>query len=161
MDTTPSNSSKLIAGIVIIIVIIGVGTYLITRGGAKDENGTAPTFSNGTPIVDGITVKDQLTGNSVIVSDISLSKPGFVVIRTVTGRGDVLGSKYFERGERPGIIDISIKTKNGAEYGATLYEDTNGNKTYDEGVDAMMRNAAGEALGQTFKTFDTLPDIKA
>ena len=158
-----NTSSKGLVWIAVLVVLIGLGTYFaIGRGDKGTMQGTeADNLGSTSRIADSVEAKDQLAGNSVIISNIALDKGGFVVIKaSKDGQpGDTIGAKYFERGERPGTVELTANTKNGGIYFAVLYSD-DGDKKFDPAKDLPLKNASGNTIMQSFKILNELPEVK-
>lgn len=100
---------------------------------------------------DAVLVADQLTGESVSVMSVTLSKPGWVAIRDE--RGWTLGAGWFDAGTHANVsVPLLRATEAGQRYQALLYIDTLGDHTFDLHGETLVTNPDGSVAGTTFVT---------
>ena len=160
MEPQSPTSSKAIIWVVVLVILIGISTYfVIGKGGSKSNDATTQT--NISTIANAVEVKDQLAGASVVLSNLSLDKGGFAVVHEATNGqpGAVIGSKYFERGERPGVIEVQKPTKSNLSYFVILYSD-NGDKKLNLESDSPIADSTGKAIIRQFKALESVPETK-
>lgn len=105
--------------------------------GTKTEEGVnKETVSSGN-VTGEVTVADQSAGMSAVVSKVTLSDAGWVVVREDTGNGmgNILGAHWLPAGT---VTDVSVELLRGTEakknYFVALYTD-NGDKKFDKVTD--------------------------
>lgn len=153
--------------IIIIVIILGLAGYLIYGGNKSNVNNTTGGIEQATTTTsidsgaNRITMSNQFPGNIVYVSSVNLSNGGFVVIhKDKDGEpGAVIGSEYFEPGNRPGTINLTEKTVEGSTYFAVLHSD-DGDKVFDATKDLPIKDASGAFIMKSFKATVNLPEDK-
>lgn len=118
-----------VIGGLIVLALIFVGYKMISKNGDSDTGGEG--YSQEEALEDmadatgDLEVENQIPGDMVYISSVTLSHPGFVgiSIEKGTNAGKVIGSKGFPEGNNPGQIVVSEKTVEGQTYTATLYAD--------------------------------------
>lgn len=164
MEPNYTNSTRpwqWIVTALVVIALIALGIYMITRKGPAPEdytgtpNGqtTSPRYTNR------ILVTDQYPGNIVYISSVELEKGGYVVIhKNNAGKpGAIIGSAYFDVGVHPGQVNLSESTVDGATYYAMLHSD-NGDKVFSSTQDTPILNAQGQPIMQSFKATTQIED---
>ncbi len=153
--------------IIVIVVVLGLGGYLIfghknadnsgATGGIEESTGT----QTNTATINRISMSNQFPGNIVYVSSVSFTNGGFVAIhKDNNGKpGAIIGTQYFDAGTRPGTINLTEKTVEGGTYYAMLHSD-DGDKVFDATKDLPLNDAAGAVIMQTFKATVNLPEDK-
>jgi hypothetical protein len=155
-ETTNSSVWKWVVTIVVIVALVIIG--IVVFGGGKNAEPVTETNNDQKVEQENITsdkvvVVDQFPGNVVYVSSVSLSKPGFVVIKKDAQGvpGEVIGTQYFEAGINPGKVTLSQPTVNGKTYYAVLYSD-NGDKKFDMTKDMEVKDARQNTVMRPFRT---------
>lgn len=100
------------------------------------------------------TVLTQPSGSQVIVQNVALEVPGWLVIHEVTDGliGNALGAARRDAGSHDNVsIDLLRETMPGQTYALILYRD-NGNKTFEIHGDMPMVDTSGVPLVTTFET---------
>jgi len=167
MDGTKQTTNWIIAGLVALVVIIG-GGWLIARersgtmagtnatstettstGVVASEIGNTSTtkpskastvVSNPTTAASGetISVSDQPAGASVMVADVSVSKPTWVAVRD--SRPWYLGWKLVKNSQSNITVPLQRDTVKGQSYEVVLFAD-NGDGTFAiHGADTLIVN---------------------
>jgi hypothetical protein len=174
MDGTKTTTNWIIAGLVALVVIIG-GGWLVARergsamAGANatstdttigTEAGVAVAADSASPAAPGVvnptssasgetvTVNDQKAGASVMVADLTLRKPSWIVIRDT--KGWALGAAWFYSSGKDLSIDLLRNTVAGEVYQAVIYID-DGNKKFElHGADTLVSDSQGAPVSSTF-----------
>lgn len=151
---------------VIVIIILVILGYSMFKGPSEapintNEPNVTGTTTNTTNSANRIMVADQAPGNIVYVSTVQLAAPGFVVIHKDNNGtpGDVIGSKYFEKGIYPGQITLTSSTLDGGMYYAVLHSD-DGDKKFDVKKDLPIKDAAGSIIMDLFRVTVTPSELK-
>lgn len=178
MDGTKTTTNWIIAGLVALVVIIGGGwlvarersgtvtgsaatTTDTTLGAASTSENTSDTSSASTdstvpsaknPVVSAagetVTVSDQPAGDKVVVADVSLGKPSWVVIRDT--KGWALGAAWFNESQKGAEVALLRNTNPGQTYEAVVYVD-NGDKKFElHGEDMLVTSSQGAPVSSTF-----------
>ncbi len=171
MDGTKTTTNWIIAGLVALAVIIG-GGWLIARersgattsstasstvttsteavGAAKgtSENTNVSTDKTSSASGETITVVDQLAGDQVVVADVTLSKPSWVVIRDTNKWA--LGAAWFSGSSKSVVVPLLRKTVPGHTYEAVMYVDDGDKKFAVHGSDMMVTGSEGAPVSSTF-----------
>ena len=132
-----------IVAAVVVIVLIFAGYKMFSKNDSSDTNTSAYTqeelAENMSEATGDLEVENQLPGDVVYISSVSLSQQGFVVISVAKGSGEgkVIGSKLFGEGRNPGQIVVSERTKEGQTYAASLYVD-DGDGIFDAKKDRFL-----------------------
>lgn len=180
MDGTKTTTNWIIAGLVALVVIIGGGWLIArersgtmadanatSTGATSSEETTAsentnPTKSpstkpsarvaNPTTSASGemVTVNDQPAGSTVVVGDVTVSKPTWVAVRD--SRPWYLGWKLVKSSEQNVSVPLQRATAAGESYEVVLFVD-NGDGTFAiHGGDMLVTSANGSApVSSTFK----------
>jgi hypothetical protein len=108
---------------------------LDVKEGAKEA---APTEEVSTADVTGtVAVADQTAGKTVLVSKVTFSAAGWVVVREDTGNGmgKILGAQWLPLGTHENVsVDLLRGTEANKNYFVALYDD-NGDKKFDKVTD--------------------------
>jgi hypothetical protein len=118
-----------VIGGLIVLALIFVGYRMLNKNSGSDTDGEGynqeEALENMTEATGDLEVENQIPGDIVYISSVTLSKPGFVAISITKGAnaGKVIGTKGFPEGNNPGQIVVSEKTMEGQTYTATLYAD--------------------------------------
>lgn len=160
---------KVVIGVLAAIIILGGGYWYFSQNKAaapetqeiigdvpndRDEQNEINTdaTTNTTPSTDKIVVSAQLPGSDITVDNISLSKPGFVVVYELdsAGRlGKVVGtSNYLTAGNKQDL-EVKATVVANRKYSAVLYVD-NGDKKFDAATDAQAKDANEYTASSTF-----------
>lgn len=142
--------------VIVIIILIIIGIWVFGGKGAQapaatgDLTGTTGTPSTGA--VNRVVMSDQSPGNVVYLSSVQLANPGWVVIQADKSGtpGAIIGETYFGSGINPGKITLSQPMVDGGTYYATLYDDTDGTKTFSAAADKPLMDANGNVILQVF-----------
>jgi hypothetical protein len=151
--------------IAVVIIVLAVVVYAIAKPKSTTEDVTTDA-QNPSQVVDktanNIVVSDNYPGNVVLIQQVQLAAPGFVVIhKDEAGKpGKVIGYQYFEAGIRPGRVNLTENTVDGGKYWAMLHEDTGSDKAFSETPDAPIRDKAGNIVMKPFKAMNILPEFK-
>lgn len=160
MDTNNRNTSLVIAGVVLVVVLIA-GWWLFTgkddadstsgtsttsgqnnTGGSNTATGTSGT-STGTGSNTATTtpasgetlaVNDQPAGASVALSAINVTASSWVAVRDDRS---ILGASRFEPGVSSGTVRLIRGTTAGGTYQVVIYRD-NGDKAFDFKSDSLV-----------------------
>lgn len=147
-----------IIGVVVLLVLIFVGYKMYNKEGTSGTDGQGysqeEALENMAEATGDLEIENQLPGDMVYVSSVTLSHPGFVAISITKGAnaGKVIGSKNFPEGNNPGQIVVSEKTLEGQTYTATLYAD-DGDEKLDTTKDRVL-------VEKTFRATQYLDYIK-
>jgi hypothetical protein len=158
------NTPRIIISVIIIVIVIGIG-YVVLKGGKSGDtttvkpvvidNNTAASSSATEEGVSlkgvGITVDDQNPGFLVVVSQVFVNAPSWVVIHEdVNGTpGNILGARLFEKGSNSGIIQLLNSMKVGKSYLAVVHGD-NGDGTFDLKKDTILKGTDGKNIMAKF-----------
>lgn len=155
---TNNTRNWLIIGAVI-IVLLGLGWWLVARNRSASTNTNATTtgatstvgttLSVGAAVTttasgEAVSAKDQTAGLSVAVDGMNLAKVSWVAVRDVKGLR-ILGAHRFEAGVTAGEVSLLKPTVAGGEYQVLVYVD-DGDKKFD-----MKKDALVEDVSATFK----------
>ncbi|TAK58105.1 hypothetical protein EPO17_00335 [Patescibacteria group bacterium] len=144
-------------GTIIVLVLIFAGYRMYTKnstdgnGNGYDQGESVQDFTKATGDLE---VENQVPGDIVYISSVTLSHPGFVTVSVTRGMdaGKIIGTKSFPEGKNPGQIVVSEKTKEGQTYTATLYAD-DGDGVLDTTKDKFL-------IKKDFRTTQYLEYIK-
>lgn len=172
MDGTKTTTNWIIAGLVALAVIIGGGWLIarersgasttgmasstvatstettgLTKGSTK---GTAAAVMDATASASGehVTVLDQSAGDQVIVADIALTKPTWIVIRDTNKWA--LGAAWFSESTKSVVVPLLRKTVPGHTYEAVMYVDDGDKQFAVHGSDMMIMGSEGAPVSSTF-----------
>jgi hypothetical protein len=148
-----------IIGIGAAVVLIGGAAYFYTQ--SKEEVVANPNTKNGTDTSSGLRVEENMVivleqkpGNTVTVSQVHLTAPGFVAIHedANSGLGAVIGSSALlgSGGTSEIFISLSKNVADGTRLRAMLHNDTNGNGTFDPS-DAPVQSSLGGSIEGWFE----------
>ncbi len=160
------GSSRIVIPI-IVIAVIGLLGYLAFSGDSSkndnpdgaltvvDNNTTASSSvtEEGTSLTGvGITVDDQNPGKIVVVSQVFLNSPAWVVIYENNNGtpGNLLGARLFEKGNNSGIIQLLGSMKVNGSYLAVVQTD-NGDGVIDIKKDPILKGTDGKNIQAAFK----------
>jgi hypothetical protein len=101
-----------------------------------------------------IKVEDQNPGRVVVVYQVSLDKPAWVVVREDAGGkpGNILGARLFDKGNNSGIVELLRPMQDGKNYFATLMSD-DGDNSFDLKKDLPIKDASGNEIASKFAVF--------
>ncbi len=108
---------------------------------------------------DSLTIEDQDAGNSVLVSNLSLSEKRWVVIHEETNGkpGNILGARLFFENDTDGEVDLLRETKENSKYYAILYKvaerDKEQDRIFDTDRDLPLVKENGEMKTVVFNTY--------
>ncbi len=117
---------------IVIIILLGFFGYKMYTKNSTPTDGDDSGYGQNGGVNDGtskptgdIEVSNQIPGNTVYLTSVTLSHPGFVAVSITKGSsaGKVIGSKAFSKGTNPGQVSVSEKTVEGEIYTASLYAD--------------------------------------
>lgn len=162
------NNKTVITSVIILLLLIGLVTFLVLTRGSKENVDIAPTDDSTFTSVSGdennsIIVNDQIPGNVLFYRNLTLLKDGFVVVRNdKAGKpGDIIGSKFVKAGEdTTGNVELDESTIEGGVYYVQLYTDIDSSGTFDELIDTQILTSGGKAIQQQIKTTVDLPELK-
>lgn len=120
---------------------------------AKTDTTTVTTTTVDTTL-NNITVTDQIAGDRVLISLVSLSDGGWVVVHEIVDGvpANALGAQRFDMGVHKDMsVDLLRQTEVGHTYVAILYSD-NGDGMFSLGEDIPFVNTSGEFISATFQT---------
>lgn len=154
---------------IIVVIALIVVVYFMVRGGSStnnppvtDVNTETPATTTG-PRFSSLSVNDQFPGNVVFLTSVSITKPGFAVVReSLAGgkAGDVLGTLYFATaGTYPGKVLLSKPTIDGKTYIAELHEDDS-DKLFNAAKDVYLNDSLGKPVMKTFKATSQITEVK-
>ncbi|MCC2631031.1 MAG: hypothetical protein K0S38_840 [Candidatus Paceibacter sp.] len=167
------NQNMRIIIAIVIGIIIGFVTFNVTNkkttvaevpeedtSGLVDTNAPASsklTEEGSTPVSNGsvaIKVEDQNPGRVVVVYQVSLEKPGWVVIHEDTNGkpGTMLGARLFDKGSNSGLVELLRPMADGKNYFAVVYND-DGNFSFDPKKDLVIKDASGKEIMSKFAVF--------
>jgi hypothetical protein len=150
--------------ILIVVVVVIIGAILIWNSNKTANKNDAS--KDATSIVDnnvvasstlneeggggitgtgaGIVVDDQNPGRVVTVNQVSLTKPGWVIIKeAVNGKpGSIIGARLFGQGKNSGLIELLRPMVIGRSYYAVVYND-DGDQKYDPKKDLVLKGTNG------------------
>ncbi|MCI0619832.1 hypothetical protein L0Y40_02235 [Candidatus Wolfebacteria bacterium] len=120
------------------------GSVVVTpqTGGDADPSGRVILPESGATSADVVLVKDQPAGESVFLSRVGLSVPGWVAIQEDSDGepGNILGAQRFDAGVYQGTVKLLRQTEVGERYHATLWRD-NGDKLFNFETDTLLTSA--------------------
>ncbi|MDD5050462.1 MAG: hypothetical protein PHV93_01840 [Candidatus Pacebacteria bacterium] len=162
--TTNSSSRNMIIGIVVVIVVLALGTYLFTRNStpATPEASPTPTDAMVSAGGDKLAVGAQFPGSTLYLDSVTFAKGGWVAVHEDNAGvpGKVIGSKYFPAGTNPGSIDLgNNKMVEGKDYIVMLHSD-DGDGKFDEVKDAPIRDTSGNIIMLTVRASKTPEEVK-
>lgn len=145
--------------IIIILVVIGYMVFKKSPDGSDTINTNNPATSQEE---NRLIVNDQFPGNIVYVATVQLAKTGFVSVRksTAGAPGAAIGTKLFEKGTNSGNVTLGENTIDGMSYYAVLYDDTDGDRIFDETKDQPIRDKAGNIIMKMFRALSDLVETK-
>lgn len=137
------------------IILIGAGYYLFPTTGSKLQENAQEIQNSETSAMrveeNAVVTPEQKPGSSVMVSLVSLSSAGFVVIHEdKDGKpGTILGaSSLLQAGENSEVrVTLSRTSKNGEKLHAMLHNDTNGDSVFSEGDQPVQSSLGGPIEG--------------
>ena len=155
------KNQKTIITIILIVLIILAGYWLFTGNGSNTntaeipaviDNNTAASSSvqeqgaEGLSSV-GVKVEDQNPGRIVVVNQVLVNNPSWVVIHEDAGGkpGNLMGARLFEKGSNSGVIQLLNSMKDGKSYFAVIHTD-NGNSTFELQKDAVLKDQSGKEI---------------
>ncbi|MEK9167940.1 MAG: hypothetical protein AAB769_01270 [Patescibacteria group bacterium] len=100
-----------------------------------------------------VSAPDQPAGYRVVLNSVAIAKEGWVVIHEDAGGvpGNVLGAQRFDVGTyENSVVELLRNTTEGSTYYAMLHTD-DGDKMFDLGKDAVMKNSQGAPIMTAFK----------
>jgi hypothetical protein len=178
MDGTKTTTNWIIAGLVALVVIIGggwlvarersgnvTGTTATSTDTTLDDAASSSDTSTNTagtntsavpesknPVTSAsgetITVIDQPAGANVIVADVKLTKPSWVVIRDT--KGWALGAAWFNESRVSATVSLLRNTIAGQTYEAVIYVDDGDKKFTLHGGDMLVASSQGAPVSSTF-----------
>lgn len=141
------NTTGTILGISLVIVIIGGGWYFYTK---QNEN-VVPVMSHdqtnmttGMRVEDNaVVVQDQKPGNTLVVSQVYLASPGYVVIHDMANK--IIGSSTLlpVGTSNNVIVQLSRPSKDGDMFNAMLHNEQNNNTSFEDSVDMPVTGKLG------------------
>jgi hypothetical protein len=139
----------------VIVVVIILGSFFLI----KSNTTSTPQKFNSNSIRPSVEVVDNLSANRVIIPQVNLDNPGFVMIhRSVNGKAGeiIMTGEYLGSGiHRDVVVNTGINTVSGESYFAMLHVD-NGNKYYDNpGVDPPLV-IDNEIIQEEFNIVDSI-----
>lgn len=161
------KNQKMIITVVLVVLIVLVGFTLFNgkdSSSEKDTDDTAQVIDNNTTAsssikeqgaeglsVTGIKVEEQNPGRIVVVNQVLIDAPGWVVIREdANGRpGNILGARLFGKGSNSGVIQLLNSMKVGKSYFAVVHKD-NGNEAFELAKDTILKDANGTEVMTKF-----------
>lgn len=118
--------------------------------GKKEQQPTA------VPASSSFMMENQRAGSSVTIKKVEFSEAQWVVVRDRNNdgaAGSILGAGWFPAGIHENVsVPLLRDTAGGEEYLAMLYADTNSDKKFDHKTDALVKDAAGNAVSVSFNT---------
>ncbi len=163
-QTSGIKTWQWVVTVIVIIVLVILGYNMFKGPSSTPTNNEEPTTTNtpsATNSANRIMVADQAPGNIVYISSVQLAAPGFVVIHKDNNGtpGDVIGSKFFEKGIFPGQITLSSPTLDGGIYYAMIHSD-DGDKKFDIRKDLPLKDSAGSIIMKLFRVTITPTELK-
>lgn len=152
----------MVVGIVVVIIILILGTFLLTRSPASTtDNGNLASPTEVAMGGDRLAVSSQFPGNILYLDSVTFANGGWVAVHeSDAGKpGKVIGSKYFAKGTNPGSIDLSSSMVEGKEYIVMLHAD-DGDMKFDEVKDPAIRDSLGNVIMTTVKASKTPEQVK-
>ncbi|MFP4539770.1 MAG: hypothetical protein ACLFNN_02420 [Candidatus Paceibacterota bacterium] len=107
---------------------------------------------------DKVTVEDQKAGNTVKISELSLSEDRWVVVREDREGelGNILGAKLFSKDDTEGQMELLRETEAEKEYKVILYmvaeREKDRDRRFDTARDMPLIKEEGETVSVSFKT---------
>jgi len=155
---------KIIITIIVIALLVIGAYYLAGSSSNKSENNIDQNEesldqeineeSNKEIMSSLITVNDQLAGDSVLVSSVTLPVSGWVAIEdNLNGeRGNTLGAVWLPSGSHSNqAIELLRSTISGSEYFVVLRSDPSGDHVFNRQEDPEILNESGEIIITGFK----------
>lgn len=140
-----------IIGIVAAVIVLGGGWYVYSSQHAAVSpmiGGTQQTnTSTGMRVEENAVVaQDQKPGSAVVVSQVYLAAPGYVVIHEVSGK--ILGSSaLLQAGQNNNVtVQLYRATKDGEMLHAMLHNELGHNTAFDEKVDMPVKSKSGSPI---------------
>jgi hypothetical protein len=149
-------------------ILIGLGSFWLWGNRSNSMNQLAPeglldttTAASSTAVEEGdggltgsgpaVKIEDQNPGRLVVVYQVSLTKPGWVVIRDNNNGqvGNILGARLFDSGKNSGLIPLLRATVVDKKYFAVLHND-NGDNIFDPKKDLPIKDSKGIEIMSPF-----------
>jgi hypothetical protein len=168
MENQTPNSSTRIVIIIVVVLLIALGAYwafgrgsstpppsttqIIDNSGIASSTATEEGVGGVTGTGPGIIVDDQNPGHLVVVSQVSLTKPGWVVIHDDNNGvpGNILGARLFDKGKNSGIVELLRALQNGKTYLAVIHEDDGNQHVFSVKTDLPLKDASGTIVMTKF-----------
>ncbi len=164
MEPAANSSSKnMVIGVIVVIVILLIGTYLFTRNPASQTTEVSPSPTEMVSVGgDRLAVGEQFPGGTLYFDSVTFANGGWVVVHeSDAGKpGKVIGAKYFPKGSNPGSVDLgNNKMVTGNSYIVMLHSD-NGDMKFSETTDPAILDSAGNPIMTTVKASKTPEEVK-
>lgn len=137
--------------LLVVVIIAAVVLWKVTRPAAPvdvDDGGVIPDMAEGYAVY----AKDQTVGEPISVKAVSMAEPGFALARAkgeasvfdgkVLGFSSLLAEGKVENVTMTMVGDMSV----GDTVYIMLYDDTNENGVFDDGVDQPALDTAGNRV---------------
>ena len=167
-NTNGIKTWQWVVTVIVIIILVILGYKMFSKPAATTTS-TEETQSTDTTATDQIAnatnrimIADQAPGDKVYISSVQFASPGFVIIQKDNKGvpGDVIGSKYFEKGIFPGQVTLTSSTNDGSLYYAVLYSDTDGDKKFDIKKDLPIKDSKGATILKPFRVTSSPTELK-
>jgi hypothetical protein len=131
-------------------------TDTVSDSTMEDTNSTSETDMERAPIQTGdssVTVNDQASGKGVFFANGVFENPSWVVVHEMRGMdvGNALGAAYVVPEMHEGVVQLLRATVPNQTYTVRIYSD-NGNRVFELNDDALLIDAQGEPISDTFLT---------
>ena len=159
-------NTKLIIGLVAVVVVVGGAYYIISKAKTGDSSGMNMTpeemaamhhpygsASNSSAMLaepNAVVVADQQPGK-VVTGAVYLAAPGYLVIHDQSGT--LLGSSALLPARQSNNIKVTLSraVKDGEKLMAMLHSDTDGNGSFDASKDMPVQSKLGGAIQGSFQ----------
>lgn len=168
------NNKTIIITVGVLLALVAVVVALLLTRPSSEEVTTPPLVD--TPVeneeefnnvsgdaTNSIIVNDQLPGDVLFYDNLNLAGDSFVVVRNdVDGEpGEVIGVEFVESGaDATGNVELEEPTAEGETYYVELYADTDGDGTFEEGVDEPITTEDNNVIRVQITTTEDLPESK-
>ncbi|MDD4988833.1 MAG: hypothetical protein PHV42_00190 [Candidatus Pacebacteria bacterium] len=164
MEPAKDTSSKnMIIGVVVVIIVLALGTYLLTRNSSTSNTEASPSPTEMTSVGgDKVSVGDQFPGSKLYLDSVTFANGGWVVVHESTNgqSGKIIGEAYFPAGTNPGSVDLgNNKLVAGNEYVVMLHSD-DGDKKFDATKDLPLTDDQGNIIMKVIKASKTPEQVK-
>ena len=167
---TNNQNVKIGIAVVVGIIIALAGIWLLNNKGASapSNQDSGPALVDNNTIASstlteegnagivgnnpGIKIDDQNPGRQVVVAQVSLRSPGWVLIRdNINGKpGNILGARLFDKGKNSGIVELLRPMLIGKSYFAAISNDDGNPHLFEPKKDLPIKDASGAEIMTPF-----------